>query len=138
MANVYQLTDEFVKEWNRVRRKVDGLKIVGMGGSNNADGITVGPPLSPKNQGGEDSRRVFPVTLSGASGSAGTNSPPAAATYTYTVTDAFTGVQIGTSISVWMARQPGHVTAASKGLACWISGTLYIVLCDEVIDTTTC
>lgn len=76
------------------------------------------------------------VTLSSPSGSAGANGPPpTAAAYTYTVTLASGGSAIGTDIAVWPARQPGHVTAATKGYADVIGGTLYIVQHDEVIDT---
>jgi hypothetical protein len=79
------------------------------------------------------------VTLSSPAGSAGSNGPPpSAAAYTYTVQLAGTTQTIGTSIAVWPARQLGHVTAATKGYADVISGTLYIVQHDEVLDTASC
>lgn len=44
MPDAYQLTPEFVKEWNRIRRKVDSIKFVGISGSNLPDSISIGPP----------------------------------------------------------------------------------------------
>jgi hypothetical protein len=79
------------------------------------------------------------VTLASDGGSAGSNAPsPAASTLTYTVTIAEGGKQLGTTVPVWPARQIGHVTAATKGYAQKISGTLYVVQHDEVLDTSGC
>jgi hypothetical protein len=80
----------------------------------------------------------FPVTVTQDGGSAGTNSPAAAATYTYTVKD-LSGSQLGTTIPVVWARQKGHVTAASNGMAYYDNtGTLKLAIVDEVIDTSAC
>ena len=88
------------------------------------------------------SRAVFtapiPVKLINPTGSAGTNSPPAAASYTYDIQTPDGSSTISTAVAVWMARQLGHVTAATKGYAQMIGGTWYIVAHDEVIDTGSC
>ena len=81
---------------------------------------------------------LIPVTLSNGSGSQGDNTTPAAAARLYDARDANTGTLVGTGLSVWQARQKGHITDATKGFVVKISGTKYIVVPDEVIDATVC
>jgi hypothetical protein len=82
----------------------------------------------------------IPVTLAQDGGTAGANTPtPTAASFTYTVTRANGGGDpIGRTVAVWPARQLGHATAATKGLALYIASTLYVVQHDEVIDASAC
>ena len=81
---------------------------------------------------------AIPVKLINPTGSAGTNAPPAAATFTYDVQTPDGSITIATAVAVWMARQLGHVTAATHGYAQRIGGTWFIVAHDEVIDATSC
>ncbi len=46
----YVITPEFAREWNRIRRKVDGMSFAGIGGKNTRENIVVGPPT----KGGSD------------------------------------------------------------------------------------
>lgn len=80
---------------------------------------------------------VFPVLLDYATGDAGSNNPPAKATLVYNVSDT-NGNVIGSSVGLWMDRQYGHVTPATRGMAAWIGGTLYIMDCVETIDVFNC
>ncbi len=43
----YPLTDQQIAELARMRRKLDGLKVLGMPFRNDSDGITIGPPPAP-------------------------------------------------------------------------------------------
>ena len=83
---------------------------------------------------------VFPVTLSSPSGSAGTNVPPVAATYTYTMVDAVTGHSYGSGFGPVWNRQPGQVTTAATHGAAYLDsgGTPHLAFCDEVIAATNC
>jgi hypothetical protein len=81
---------------------------------------------------------LLPCTLSNPTGSAGTNSPPTAASYAYDITD-LDGTVVQTGVSVISARQPGHVTAATKGIYYTdFASAWHVIWCDEVIDAYTC
>ncbi len=76
--------------------------------------------------------------LSSASGSSGTNAPPAAGNLTYTVKD-LAGNTIGTAVADAFARQSGNVTAATNCIYGYDgNGTLQILVHDEVINSDNC
>lgn len=81
---------------------------------------------------------MFPVMLVSDGGADGSNTGPVASTLTYTLKSPDGTTTIKTGVSVWMARQKGHVTAATKGFAQSIGGTLYVVAHDEVLDAMNC
>lgn len=58
MADQYVLTEEFVREWNRVRSKVDKMK--GRGVNNQPTYITISDPSakSPRLSGGESDQII--------------------------------------------------------------------------------
>jgi len=81
-------------------------------------------------------RDVFPVRLSSDGGSNGTNT--GAPTYTYTVKDITNTTTLGTTVSPDVARPYGAVTAATYGLAYYLSGTLHLLIAFEVPGSGGC
>ena len=93
--------------------------------------------LQPQATQQQDSGLIW-VKLSNPAGNAGTNVPPAAAQLTYTISR-LDGSKIADNVAVAFARQLGHCTAASNGLAQQDqTGAWKILRHDEVIDATNC
>lgn len=80
------------------------------------------------------------VALANPTGSFGSNSTPSAPTLVYDISNPATGTTLATAVPVLFARQLGHVTAGTWGLAQLVATTvggtpawqLYVV--DEVYD----
>lgn len=103
---------------------------------------------TPVRAGGHTHRRqapplVFPITLSSPTGAAGDKDTQCSRTYT--VTDAITKIELGTSINpsasphVWRRHPKGTMTEATAGLAYRkADGTLVITWINEVLNTGPC
>jgi hypothetical protein len=76
------------------------------------------------------------VTLAVDGGADGDASGPP--TYTYTVTHAASGIQLGTTITPTMQRVDGKIVPAAIGLARTGTATVQLYWCDEVPEITQC
>jgi hypothetical protein len=118
MAKRFELTDEFVHEWNRIRAKVDGIH--GPGVKNDPDSISIHTTNSQTIRPQQQKREFFLVKVTKTSGADGDATNPCAYVYTVFALDGTT--QLGTSIAVIGPRPNGLTTApaaTSYGMACY-------------------
>lgn len=118
MAKRFELTEEFVREWNRIRDKVDSMR--GPGVTNSPDSISIFTTNTEKTRPQQQKREFFLVKVTKTSGADGTSSTPCDYVYTVFALDGTT--ELGTSIAVIGPRPNGLTTApaaTSYGMACY-------------------
>lgn len=112
------ITEQFVREWERVRKKVDTMR--GANVTNTPESISIGPPPPSGDKQFPAPKDFFLVRVTKTSGADGTASTPCAYVYTVFATDGTT--QLGTDIAVIGPRPNGLTTApaaTSYAQACY-------------------